>query len=92
MDILDKPNKHKSLIRIYEVVESYGDLYFNNIYEFISEHKDVIVSILELKNKFDEKIDEENNEKNEDENIFIVSASIDSTLRFIKIDSEIKKN
>ena len=88
MDILDKTNKHKYLIRIYEVLDKFGKLYLKNKYEFISEHKYIIVSILELKNKFYEKIDEENNEKNKDKNIFIASASIDSTFRLIKINSE----
>ena len=129
MDFLEK-GKHKYLIRIYEVVEAFGDIFLNNIYQYKTEHKNIIVSLVELKNTIYDKRDYLNNEEsnedsnedsnvdsnevsnevinevnnevsnevsneeshkgNNNKNIFIISASIDSTIRFMKINSRIK--
>ena len=75
-------NKHNYLIKLYEVVEGMEEIYLNNIYEFKTEHKNIIVSLSELKNEAD---------KNKDKSLIIATSSIDSTLRLFKINNS-KKN
>jgi hypothetical protein len=80
-DIVEKIKKHKFYINIKEVVEGIGEIYLKNVYSFDSNHKDIIVSLLEISNN-------EKNvyESNENKNIIIASASIDCNLKLIKLN------
>ena len=80
-DIVEKSKKHKFYINIKEVVEGIGEIYLKNVYSFDSNHKDIIVSLLEISNN------EKNEfESNESMNTIIVSASIDCNLKLIKLN------
>ena len=73
LDLVEIGNKHTNIIKIYELIEGINDVNFKEIYNFKSEHKDIIVTLLNLKN-----INDENN-------IFVASSSLDSTLRITKL-------
>ena len=85
MDEVNKNLKNKFIINIYEVIEGKGKIKFNKIQKFKSKHKDIIVSLFDLKKDINDEIIKENivDEMN------IISASIDSTLRLIKIINQI---
>ena len=52
MDLIENGNKHKYLITLFEVVKACEEIYINQIYQFTTEHKDIIVSIFGLKINF----------------------------------------
>ena len=76
MDLIQAGNRHNYTIKIYEIEEK-EDINFKKVYKIKSEHKDIIMSLSELTNNLTYL---ENKKK-----IIIVSASMDSTLRIIKI-------
>ena len=71
------------MIEINKIIENKDkdEIDLKKIYQFKSGHNDIIVSLSELKNKRNKKLDEENN-NNE---IILVSASMDKNLKFFKI-------
>ena len=83
MDEVNKNMKNKFIINIFEIVEGKGKIKFKKIYKFKSKHKDIIVSLFDLKKDINDEIIKENivDEMN------IISASIDSTLRLTKINN-----
>ena len=42
-------NKHTNIIKIYELIEGTNDVKFKEIYNFKSEPKDIIVTLLNIK-------------------------------------------
>ena len=85
MDIIEKGNKHKYLIRLYEIIEGIDEIFLNQIYQYKSDYTDIIVSLSQIKNN------EIINKKNNEGNIILVSASLDSTIRLTEIN-KIKNN
>ena len=85
MDIIEKGNKHKYLIRLYEIIEGIDEIFLNQIYQYKSDYTDIIVSLSQIKNN------EIINRKNNEGNIILVSASLDSTIRLTEIN-KIKNN
>ena len=85
MDIIEKGNKHKYLITVYEIIEGIDEIFSNQIYQYKSDYSDIIVSLSQIKNN------EIINRKNNEENIILVSSSLDSTIRLTEI-SKIKNN
>ena len=85
MDIIEKGNKHKYLIRLYEIIEGIDEIFLNQIYQYKSDYTDIIVSLSQIKNN------EIINKKNIEGNIILVSASLDSTIRLTEIN-KIKNN
>ena len=77
VDEIEIANKNNQMISIYKVVEGINGIFLNNVCKFKTKHKEMIVSLIELKNKKDE--------KKEDDNSIIVSSSLDCTLRISKI-------
>ena len=77
MDIIQANNRHQYVIKIYKIIEENKEINLKDIYELKSEHKDVVISIKELKNNLEK--------KDNDNNIIIACASIDSTLKLNKI-------
>ena len=70
-------NGNYFIIKLFEVVDAMEEIFLNNIYEFKTEHKKIIVSLSELKN---------NLAQINDKNLILVTSSIDCTLRLIKIN------
>ncbi len=77
MDIIEINNRHQYVIKIYKIIEENKEINLKDIYELKSEHKDVIISVKELKNNLEK--------QDNDNNIIIACASIDSTLKLNKI-------
>jgi hypothetical protein len=84
MDLTDED--HTGIIKIFEFLND--DVELKLLYELESEHKDIIVSLAELKN-----INKDNNYSmriNDDNNqLIIATASLDCTLRIIQVENNI---
>ena len=80
MDLTDID--HTGIIKIFEFLND--DVELKLLYELKSEHKDIIVSLAELMN-----INKDNNYSmriNDNNQLIIVSASLDCTLRIIQVN------
>ena len=85
MDLIEKGNKHNYMIILYEIVEGIDEIYLNRIYQYKSEHNDIIVSLSQIKNNV--LVNSINNE----EKIIFVSASLDSKIILTEIN-KVKDN
>ena len=94
MDFIENGSKkHYYLITIFKVIEGIGEIYLSTFYQFKSEHRNIVVSLSEIKEdmkEINESSEENNEESDEEENekntIFLASSSIDATLRINKIN------
>ena len=77
MDSLQTGNRHNYIIKVFKIEET-DEINLKKIYKIKTQQKDIIMSISEFTNVI-------NHENENENNINIASASMDSTLRIIKI-------
>ena len=80
MDLVDDSDKHYYIIKVFKFIEEENDIVFKNICNYLNNHENIISSLVYIrKSKKAKNI-------NEDKEDIIITASIDKTLKIIKIN------